>query len=297
MEEKKIFSLFQEIINNLSSYYNDTVEKEFAKYGLTARDFYLGVMRAKCYDPDPISAQRLQIRGPYASHTYYEKVLNGVKAAGILEDALEGGYILSQQGHILFRRIIAEIYQKMEQANALRLAELDELKILLARIVQASLLSDEQPRKWAILHSRRMDPGHNVSPIVSIDQYLTDLMAYRDDVHLQSWVHHDISAHAWEMFSLIWQGEVNTLEELLIKIERRMFPNKETLSSINDLIRKGWLEKGNQPKLTEKGREIRETAEALTDQYFFTPWHVLSKKEIERLGEFLSALSAALATK
>jgi hypothetical protein len=297
MDEKKIFPLFHKTINSLSNTYNDTVEEEMKKSGLTAVDFYRGILPAKHFDPDPISAQALGIRGPYAAAPYYDKILKNLKESGFFDHAQEGGYFLSRQGHMVFRRIIGEIYRLMDTAPLLKVPEMEELKILLARIVQASLLSSDQPRKWAILHSRRMDPGLNVPPIVSIDQYLTDLLAYRDDVHLQSWIHLDVSAHAWEMFSLIWKGEVKTLEELLIRMEYRMFPNKETLTAINDLIRKGWIEKGNQPKLTEKGREIREAAEELTDQYFYTPWEVLSKQEKTKLGTLLTQLSQGLEKK
>ena len=150
MDEKTIFPLFRQISNSLSEYYNDIVEQEMQKSGLGAEDFYRGVLRAKTFDPDPISAQCLSVRSPYATPVYYNKVLSNLKNSGIFEDAVEGGYLLTQQGHILFRRVIGEIYQQMELANPLRLPELEEIKYLLARIVQASLLSPDQPRKWAI---------------------------------------------------------------------------------------------------------------------------------------------------
>ena len=40
---------------------------------------------------------------------------------------------LSQQGHIIFRRIIGEIYRLMDTAPALKVPEMEELKIFLER--------------------------------------------------------------------------------------------------------------------------------------------------------------------
>ncbi|MBI9051087.1 MAG: hypothetical protein JEZ00_16820 [Anaerolineaceae bacterium] len=297
MDAKEIFPLFHQVLMNLAECYTNTVEEEVAASGINARDFYIGILAAKCFDPDPISAERLRKRIPYNAAAYYEATLGKLLEAEFLEAAPEGGYLLNQQGIIIFRRTVSIVYRQMEACTSFSTTVMEDIKHLLAKLVQASLLSDDPPCKWSILHSRRLDPGHNVAAIVKIDQYLSDLTAYRDDAHLASWQQYGVSGHAWDILGIVWQGKAATIAELLPINEKRQWSEVETMAAIAELVKQSWLEKGAGLSLTQKGRSIREEAESLTDQYFFAPWSILSDQEMNRLGELLTTLAETLEKK
>jgi len=55
----------------------------------------------------------------------------------------------------------------------------------------------------------------------------------------------------------------------------------------------GWAEEGNVPgkfRLTQMGRELREQAEQLTNEYFYRPWSVLTQEELDELYDLLTKL-------
>jgi hypothetical protein len=45
---------------------------------------------------------------------------------------------------------------------------------------------------------------------------------------------------------------------------------------------------------TQKGRELREQAEQLTNEYFYSPWSVMIKDELDELYEMLLKLREQL---
>jgi hypothetical protein len=47
-------------------------------------------------------------------------------------------------------------------------------------------------------------------------------------------------------------------------------------------------------RLSQQGRELREQAEQLTNEYFYAPWSVLMQAEIDELYDLLTKLRDAL---
>jgi len=160
--------------------------------------------------------------------------------------------------------------------------------------VLAWLSAQEPPGKWCIVHSRRADPGDSASVVVRIDQYLSDLAAYRDDAHLAAWQTHNISAHAWEALTYLWRGEATTLAGLCKKLRCVYLPD-EYQQALQELINRGWVEeKACEYCLTPQAQEVRQTAEELTEHYFYAPWNCLQQEEVEDLRVLLSRFHNAL---
>lgn len=67
--------------------------------------------------------------------------------------------------------------------------------------------------------------------------------------------------------------------------------------AIQAAVQIGWVEAADAPyayRPTSKGREIREQAERLTDEYFFRSWSVLTDGELGELYALLSKLRGQL---
>ena len=53
-------------------------------------------------------------------------------------------------------------------------------------------------------------------------------------------------------------------------------------------MHKGWVEqKGERFSILRPGREFRQGAETLTDEFFYRPWNILSEKELVELKNLL----------
>lgn len=295
MNRREVWELARQIIRLFMTQYGNVMDEVAISVGLEPSEAFSVIIPAYLFEPDPISAARLRKKVPYNSPIYYEKPLIAVKESGFLDEAREGGYVLNQRGHEAFKRIMQAAYQVMEQLSPLPPSDLDELKLLLASMVQASILSPEPPGKWSILHSRRLDPGRNASPIILIDQYLADLSAYRDDSHLASWASHAVDAHAWDILGVLWQGKATSIADVIDLGKKRRWTESETNEAVNELVRKGWVTQEENLSLTLAGREVRENAEELTDRFFFSPWSILNDVEFQQFCELLTQLKENLA--
>jgi hypothetical protein len=107
----------------------------------------------------------------------------------ILLDEAEGAYRLSESGKRGAECVLDAAYKKMAMLQPLPSAELERLAGLLRRLVMSCLEAPEPPGKWCITHSRKTDPGDQASGLVRVDQFLSDLAAYRDDAHLAALLH------------------------------------------------------------------------------------------------------------
>ena len=172
---------------------------------------------------------------------------------------------------------------------------MDQLNSLLYRLVEATLAAPEPEEKWAMAYSRWTDPGAGASGSVKTDQYLTDLLRYRDDAHIAAWKPYGVSGHAWEALTFIWRGEASTAEELVEKLPFRAHPVEDYQEALEDLATRGWLvEEAGTYQLTEKGKQIRKEAEEATDRHFFVGWAALSEEELAQLQDLLTRTKESL---
>jgi hypothetical protein len=269
--------------------YTEDMDSAAKSLGLEPPAWY-SIIPAYTFEPDPISVPRIRVRIPYNSPAYYEESLLSLFELGCFDEVLDGEYLLNERGHEAFESIIHSAYQQMNEIPHLSPDSMEELQHLLYRLVQASLLSDEPTCKWSIIYSRRLDPGRDASAIIKVDQYLSDLTSYRDDAHLASWQSHEISGHAWDILGVIWSGEAASMGEIAERLKSRKWAETESVNAIAELENRGWIVAGEEMCITEQGSAAREKSEELTDQYFFSPWGILSEEELVRLGNLLKEL-------
>jgi hypothetical protein len=263
---------------------------------LSAEEGWL-LFPALSFYPQVISAEKLRIRSPYTSFQRYDAGLEKLAKMGFLDPVYDdkGAYQLTSKGSGAVLDIVGAAYTVMGEMEPLGTDDLDAISTLIYQLVDASLEAPEPPGKWSIKHSRKLDPGSDAAVMVRIDQYLSDLAAYRDDSHLAAWQIHEIEGHAWEALSVLWRKGPFSLDTLCELLVHRGFTKEEYHNALADLIKRGWvnLDDGDYC-LTELGVKVREAAEADTDGYFYRPWSRLNDQALRDLKKQLTRLKTAL---
>jgi Mn-dependent DtxR family transcriptional regulator len=235
----------------------------------------------------------MQAQTPYTSPASQAKVLAGLAEAGFVNEVEDGRYCLNDRGRAIVDGFYESAHGGMRELQPLPAGELAQLTGLLGRIVQASEQAAEPLLKANLQASRWTDPGDDASAPIRIDQYVTDLLRYRDDAHLAAWNHLEVSGPAWEAFAFIWREEnVNTAEALAERLSFRGFNAEDYAAAIEELVNQGWVAAENgRYRVTDSGTAIREAAEAETDRLFYAGWSTLSTAEVDTLDELLGRLN------
>ncbi len=292
MNAKGMWPIVLQALQALASHYRPAMDQRMAELELAAWSSAI-LLAVYSFDPEPVSAEKLRKRGAYTAESLYARRLSEAAQLGLLEEVERqtGEYRLTPRGHEAAKSIIEAAYERMRELQPLPEPELQQLADLLYRVVDACLKAPSPPGKWCIGLSRRVDTGPDAPLLIRIDQYLSDLSAYRDDAHLAAWQTHSCSGQAWEAFTLLWRGEATTLDEVFSQLERRGFSREEYRQALDDLIGRGWLMvESERYTLTPLGEHLRQAAESLTDDYFYAAWQPFTREEIELLRSLLIRL-------
>jgi DNA-binding PadR family transcriptional regulator len=295
MNKVALWSTALEVLQALGRHYGPVMDQTAAELKLSEWNGWL--LPALVFEPEPISATRFRVRTPYTSARLYNERLAKAAKQGFLTPVAEAEneYRLTELGRQAAERVIRAAYAKMTALQPMPSTELERLAILLHQLAKSCITTPEPPGKWCIIHSRRSDPGDNASVVVRIDQYLSDLAAFRDDAHLAAWQSHNIEGHIWETFTHLWRGEATTLDGLYHKLERRGYSLDEYKQALENLIKRGWIkEETGEYRVTPLGQEVRQAVEEATDLYFYGAWSCLSPEETEELQTLLVLLCDGL---
>jgi len=272
----------------LTAHYGPAIDHAAEGAGIPFGEWYGWLMAARIFEPDPISAPRLQRRSAYTSLTRLEEQLARGLRLGLLERVAAGEYRLIQPGHAAVQRLIDTAYAAMTPLRPLPEADLARLADMLHRLVEACLAAPEPPDKWGLRTARHYDPGADAPVMVRLDQYLSDLNAYRDDAHLAAWQPYRVSGQAWEAFTFLWRGAATTLDELHARLLHRGYAREAYAAALDELVERDWIaQDGETWQLTASGRAVREQAEEATDRYFYAAWACLSETETAELRDLL----------
>ncbi len=291
-----LWPLLWETWQALTAHYGPAIDHEAEQAGIPYGEWYGWLMAAKIFEPDPVSVARLHARAAYTNPALLdERLRTGVKL-GLLKAGRPGEYWLTTTGHATVRRLIAAAYGAMAHLQPLGDEEMQRLLELLRRLVEASLAAPEPPGKWCLRIARHYDPEGRAGMMPQLDQYLSDLVAYRDDAHLAAWHPLGVSGQAWETLTHLWNGDLSTLDDLCAKhCSRRGYSQESYAEALAGLIERGWVAEHDQAyRLTAAGKALRDQAEEATDSYFFGPWACLSEAEIADLRALLTRARDAL---
>jgi DNA-binding MarR family transcriptional regulator len=123
------------------------------------------------------------------------------------------------------------------------------------------------------------------------------LWAYRDDAHLAAWrvPYPDLAPRSWEALSVLWRKEAKDAASLAEALKDHGFSAHDYADSLNELAARGWIEEHDgEYTLTPEGEKVRQRAETLTDEYFYTVFSVLSAAERTQLNTALENVLTTL---
>jgi len=121
-----------------------------------------------------------------------------------------------------------------------------------------------------------------------------DLFAYRDDSHLSaSHPHFGRAGIVWSVLGSVWSGNAVTAGQMTKSMAFRGYEVNDYEVAIQAAVEIGWLENmeiSGAFRPTATGKELREKAEGLTNEYFFRPWSALKPDELDELFDLLTKL-------
>jgi hypothetical protein len=294
MDQTEMWPIALETLMALGAHYVPAMEKAADNAGVE-RGVWGLLITALTFEPEPVTNAKLQLRNPYQDYT---RLLADAAGQGFFDLVKTGVYGLTDLGRSVGNEIILAAYARLQTFEPMRVEQMQYLSVLLRKLVVASHTSPEPPGKWGLTHARRIDPGQNAPLIIQVDQYLSDLAAYRDDAHLAAWAEFDFDGPTWETFTLLWRKEVDTLDNLVETLEHRRFPSDVYAEAMQILeTRKLISSDSGKFKLTSAGEQLRKKAEDTTDAYFYAPWDCLDAEELEALKTLLGKLTAEMQRK
>ena len=287
MKLNEIYPHILDAAHALVPYYDPALVKAGEELNLDGPESYL-LLALPSFDEGTISVEVLNVRSPYTYEEVYRKRLESMARVGILDQVDEDHYKLTERGMLAFETVRRSAYTAMASVAPLPAKELSKLSDLLLQRVNACLAAPEPPGKWSINHSRSLDSGAEAAAMVHIDQYLSDLLSYRDDSHLAAWRPNEVDGHTWDVLTLLWLNGSESIDTVLQKLSRRGNPFEKTEEAFKTLVRMHWATYSlDVYTITREGREVRQKAEELTDDYFYRPWSDLSEKELDVLVDLL----------
>lgn len=246
---------------------------------------------------DTFSLENFQKRDPFTNPEQFEKVFVRLNVKGWIEPMLDGSYQVTEKAREAVRHVMQAGDAQLMDFRSMSEADLKRLAILLKQIIAESRVTPEPPEKWAILKRFRVADEYDPL-IVKIREYLLDFFSYRDDSHLSaSRPHFNQAGIVWMVLGALWNRDAVTPKQMAEKMTFRGYEVSDYDVAIQAAVEIGWVEVDDRLetfRLSQAGKELREQAEQLTNEYFYAPWSVLMRDETEELYELLTKLRDGL---
>jgi hypothetical protein len=242
---------------------------------------------------DIFSLANFQERDPFTNPEQFEKVFVRLNVKGWIEPMSDGSFQVTEKAREAVRHVLQAGDAQLMDFRSISEADLRRMVILLKQIVAESKVMPEPPEKWAILKRFRVADEHDPM-MVKIREYLMDLFAYRDDSHLSaSRPHFNQAGIVWLVLGALWNKDAVNAKQMAEKMTFRGYEVSDYEVALQAAVEIGWAEVDNHAdtfRLSQEGKELREQAERLTNEYFYTPWSVLIQDEIDELYALLTKL-------
>jgi hypothetical protein len=289
MDDHLLWNLMRESWIKIERSFDPEIKPIVAESDLSIREWML-LIAALTFEPEATTPSHLLVRGPYTSSEQYLSRLENTADNGYLENQSNGSFHLSAKGKAAALDFIKTARNAMEAGKLLTDADAQKLVVLLERLVEKCLATPPPPDTWSINLSYKLMPAKEPG-MPFIEQAISCLSAYRDDAHLASWQSSGLSAIALESLTLIWRGQVSTIDQLIEKLSFRGHPDKMYLDALAELRSHDYISGfQNVLRLTEEGKLFRDRVEANTDYYFYAPWSCLNTDEKEQMAEILNRI-------
>jgi len=282
MDNRQLWRVAEEALSALTQRYEPFAEQRCAECGIDRRDWGM-LLAVHTFEPEETTPGHLMVRGPYTSADTYLQRLQALAAKKLIEEIAPGRFRMMDESRKIMFQIAEDVRDVMTHVDPLPPVDSGRLAILLDRVVQACLGTPPPPDTWSITLSYKLVPALN-PPMPFIEQALSCLTAYSDDAHLAAWQRSGLSAMAFESLTMLWRGEVTTLDDLCKKLTHRGHPCQVYITVLGELRERGLITGPDQsPWLTGTGRVFRNEIEEDADRFFYAPWSSLEKNEKNEL--------------
>jgi hypothetical protein len=295
MNNLDLWPLIWKTLDSLTAHYGPAIDHAAEELGIPLGEWYGWVMAAPLFEPQPVSARLLHVRAAFTNPVKLDADLARGVQLGLLEPGPAGEYRLTEKGQAGVEHLIQTAWTAMNKLSPLPQADLLRLADLLKRVDDGCLAAPEPPDKWCLRIERHYDPGVDAPVMPRLDQYLSDLVAYRDDARIAVRESYGVSGQAWEASGLLWRGVAMTLDELCERLARRGWSREDYKAAVQELIDRGWVT-GDEAEyvVTDLGRAVREEAKDRRDDYFHRPFGCLDEDELDELEQLLTRLCDVL---
>lgn len=246
---------------------------------------------------DVFSTPDFQKRDPFSNPHLFDRAFTTLNFKGWIEPIHDDKYHVTVRAQEAAQQIIDAGDVHLLPFESFTDIDLYRLESLLKQIIIANSEAPEPPEKWAILKRFRV-ADEDTSLIVQIREHLMDLYAYRDDSHLSAaHPHFGQAGIVWSVLGSLWQNGTVTAEQLTETMSFRGYEATDYSVALQAAVQIGWAEQADGLgtfQITQKGRELREHVEQLTNEYFYAPWSVLTDAQLDELYDMLLKLREQL---
>jgi len=283
-----IFSIIRELWGITEPFIEDTSIKENIPIEL----YYYSELGLEVF-----SIENFQKRDPFTNPEQFERLFARFDVKGWIMPMPDEEYQVVEKTRESARTLIQSGDEQLSKFEKFTGLDLERMIILLKQLVMECQTATEPPEKWAILKRFRVAVDKSPS-IVRIREYMMDLFAYRDDCRLSAArPHFGQAGIIWSVLGSLWNGDAATVEQMAEAMESRGYDVSDYEVAIQAATQIGWIESADAPgkfRPTQKGRDLREKVENLTNEYFYRPWSVLTQDELGELYNLFTKLHEEL---
>ncbi len=294
MSLKEFYPAIEMAYHMLEPVYAPAIQSGCIASGLNSAEFYL-LIAVPTFLPDAVSVEVLQVRGAYTSPQHYESILKSLESKKMLVNIGSRQYTATETGLNIIKEIMQSVRSAVASIQPLTVTEMMDLASRLKDCADACMNAPEPPGTWSIRHARRQDPGPRAAVMARIEQFLTELIAYRDDAHLAAWRSYEPNGHAWDVLTLLWTEKEMYIEEINAKLKRRGHSLDHTRLAVENLIKKGWVTQDQEiVQITAFGADVRKIAEETTNRYYYLPFKSFTESEMDATIQLVDKFRRAL---
>lgn len=272
---------------------NPVIDHAAQVWNIPADLYYFGELGLEYF-----SHADFEERDRFTNPRLFDELFHRLSQSGWITPVGPQRYQVTHEAREAARKITQSGYDHLATHSLLENQDEAHLVDLSEKVVQACRDAQEPPHKRAFV--RRFRVATPESPaIVRIREYLMDLFAYRDDVHLATWENYPVTGLMWNAFSLLWSESAVSASAMAELMAFRGYETEHYQQALEELCRVGWVEKrpSEDPfRVTQEGQALRDQAEAKTDADFYSPWAILSEREKQDLCELVSKLNTTLSS-
>jgi len=295
MSLKHLYPAIEAASRATAAFYDPVFIRYGQQYGISLPSLYL-LVAIPAFAPKAVSVETLNIRSPYTAAEHYQALLQELTLADMLSEEPQGQYRINPQGLTALKETLAGVYQVLGDIRSFPLIKQMDLASRLKVLSDTCLTAPDPPGTWCIRHARRLDPGSRVPMMARIDQFLSELQAFRNDAHLASWRGIESNGHAWDILSYLWVRREAASEAIFEGLKKRGHSREKSEHAVELLLRRGWITREEDLlRITTFGTEIRQTAENTTERYFLAPFSKISAVEMEQTIALIESFHSELA--